>query len=114
MTDWDADDTSGAADDGCCNGTDPNCKTCGGDPDKVPGARPPINTLFKAKVPCWTVIYSAVSKDGGIKTGEAYSNAISATAAKADVKSKLSSIGYTDISILAIESCEADVEIDNF
>lgn len=113
LTDWDADDTP-AADDGCCNGTDPNCKTCGGDPAKVPGARPPINTLFKAKVPCWTVIYSAVSKDGGIKTGEAYSNAISATAAKADVKSKLSSIGYTDISILAIESCEADVEIDNF
>ena len=112
LTDWDAelakDDNAGQ----CCNGTDPNCPTCQGNPENVPTASK--NTLFKAKVPCWTVIYSAVSKDGDIKTGEAYSNAISASAAKADVKSKLSNIGYSNISILAIESCEADVEIDSF
>lgn len=76
--------------------------------------KPVAGTLFKAKVPCWTVIYSAASKDGQIKTGEAYSNAISASAAKADVKAKLSTIGYSNITILAIESCEADVEVDNF
>lgn len=80
-----------------------------------PQAERPIGgTLFKAKVPCWTVIYSASSKDGQIKTGEAYSNAISASAAKADVKAKLSTIGYTNITILAIESCEADVEAGCF
>lgn len=80
-----------------------------------PQVEKPIGgTLFKAKVPCWTVIYSASSKDGQIKTGEAYSNAISASAAKADVKAKLSAIGYANITILAIESCEADVEAGCF
>lgn len=80
-----------------------------------PQVEKPIGgTLFKAKVPCWTVIYSASSKDGQIKTGEAYSNAISASAAKADVKAKLSAVGYANITILAIESCEADVEAGCF
>ena len=82
--------------------------------DEVKAEKPIAGTLFKAKVPCWTIIYSATSKDGQIKTGEAYSNAISAAAAKADVKSKLSNIGYSNISILAIESCEADVEAASF
>lgn len=64
----------------------------------------PKNTLFKAKIPCWTVIYSAV-KDGNVKTGEAYSNAVSMSAAKADVNAKLSQCGYDNITILAIENC---------
>jgi len=63
--------------------------------------------MFKAKIPCWTIIYSATSKDGDIKTGEAYSNAISAAAAKADVNAKLSRIGYSNISILAIEATDS-------
>ena len=71
-----------------------------------PVEKPVGGTLFKAKVPCWTVIYSATSKDGSIKTGEAYSNAISASAAKADVNAKLSRIGYSNISILAIEATD--------
>ena len=82
--------------------------------DELKKDKPVGGTLFKAKVPCWTVIYSAASKDGQIKTGEAYSNAISASAAKADVKAKLSSVGYSNITILAIESCEADVEVGSF
>ena len=41
-------------------------------PAEEPVAKPVGGTLFKAKVPCWTVIYSATSKDGDIKTGEAY------------------------------------------
>jgi len=56
---------------------------------------------------CWTVIYSATSKDGSIKTGEAYSNAGSSAEAKEDVKTKLSGIGYSNISILAIENCNS-------
>ena len=64
---------------------------------------------FKADIPCWTVIYSATDKNGQIKTGEAYSNAISSDAAKADVNSKLSQIGYGNISILAIEQCETPI-----
>lgn len=64
---------------------------------------------FKENIPCWTVIYSATDKNGQIKTGEAYSNAISSAAAKADVNSKLSQIGYSNITILAIEQCETPV-----
>lgn len=71
--------------------------------DEVPEVKPQ-NTLFKAKIPCWTVIYSA-TKDGDIKTGEAYSNAVSINAAKADVNAKLSQCGYDNITILAIENC---------
>ena len=79
MTDWDAETLDNAA------------KV---EEKPVEQAKQPVGgTLFKAKVPCWTVIYSATSKDGDIKTGEAYSNAISASAAKADVNAKLSRIG---------------------
>ena len=76
------------------------------DDGKTPEEKPVCGTLFKAKIPCWTIIYSATSKDGNIKTGEAYSNAISASAAKADVNAKLSRIGYSNISILAIEATD--------
>ena len=109
MTDWSAepiDDAVGAI----TGNAEKPAETDAG----APVEKPVAGTLFKAKVPCWTVIYSATSKDGQIKTGEAYSNAISASAAKADVKSKLSNIGYDNISILAIESCEADVEATSF
>ena len=74
--------------------------------DKQPEQKSISGTLFKAKIPCWTIIYSATSKDGNIKTGEAYSNAISMAAAKADVQAKLSTIGYSNISILAIEATD--------
>ena len=71
---------------------------------EAPAEAQPKNTLFKAKIPCWTVIYSA-TKDGDIKTGEAYSNAVSINAAKADVNAKLAQCGYDNITILAIENC---------
>jgi hypothetical protein len=70
-----------------------------------PEEKPVSGTLFKAKIPCWTIIYSA-TKDGDIKTGEAYSNAVSPAAAKADVNAKLSRIGYQNITILAIEASD--------
>ena len=95
LTDWNADEAPEQAE------AKPEEK-----PAEEPVAKPVGGTLFKAKVPCWTVIYSATSKDGDIKTGEAYSNAISAAAAKADVNAKLSRIGYSNIAILAIESTE--------
>ena len=111
LTDWDAETSVDAAVDGIVNSTKDDVKPT---EDKPAEAKPISGTLFKAKIPCWTIIYSATSKDGQIKTGEAYSNAISADAAKADVKSKLSNIGYSNITILAIESCEADVEATSF
>ena len=107
LTDWDADDAETPVD-AAAQGIVANDDTA------KPEEKPIAGTLFKAKNLCWTVIYSATTNDGQIKTGEAYSNAISTSAAKADVKAKLSSYGYSNISILAIESCEADVEVDNF
>ena len=61
----------------------------------------------RAKIPCFVAMYSAM-KDGQIKTGEAYSRAISVQAAKADVMNQLSKFGYTNISILAVEATEED------
>lgn len=55
----------------------------------------------------FTVLYSAV-RDGQIKTGEAFSNAISTRSAKADVISKLERAGYSSIQILAIEAGDPD------
>ena len=55
----------------------------------------------------FTVIYSA-TRDGAIKTGEAYSNCINTCSAKADVISKLEKAGYQNISILAIEAGDPD------
>ena len=67
-----------------------------------PAARGP-----RYKIPCFVAMYSAM-KDGQIKTGEAYSKAISVQAAKADVIAQLSRFGYSNISILAIEATEED------
>lgn len=75
----------------------------------VPSAAPmpppspaPVNDV------AFTVAYSAM-KDGMMKTGEAYSNAVSTRAAKADVISKLERAGYTSIEILCIEAGDPDV-----
>ncbi len=73
-------------------------------PAPVAPAQPPASTSDSA----FTVAYSAV-KDGQLKTGEAYSNAISTRAAKADVISKLERAGYSSISILCIEVGDPDV-----
>jgi hypothetical protein len=61
----------------------------------------------KAKIPSFTVMYSAM-KDGEIKTGESYSNALNPRSAKADVLNKLMNCGYQNISILAIEAGDPD------
>lgn len=55
----------------------------------------------------YTVVYSAM-RGGEIKTGEAYSNAISTRAAKADVLAKLDRAGYQNVTILAIEAGDPD------
>ena len=62
----------------------------------------------KVDVPCWTVLYSATDKNGDIKTGECYSNAINTRSAKADCYAKLERCGYSSISILAIEAGDPD------
>ena len=56
----------------------------------------------------YVIMYSAM-RDGQIKTGEAYSNALNTRSAKADVISKLEKAGYQNISILAIEAGDPDM-----
>lgn len=73
----------------------------------APPPEEPVQPALKPKVPCFVAMYSAM-KDGQIKTGEAYSRAISVEAAKADVRAQLSKFGYTNISILAVEATEED------
>lgn len=82
--------------------TDPDAE---GPKTEEPVEPAPVNP--RAKVPCFVAMYSAM-KDGQIKTGEAYSRAISVQAAKADVMAQLAKFGYTNISILAIEATEED------
>lgn len=61
----------------------------------------------------FTILYSAM-RNGSIKTGEAFSNALDTRSAKADVISKLERAGYQNISILAIEAGDPDtVGCDN-
>ncbi len=57
----------------------------------------------------YTVLYSAM-RNGEVKTGEAFSNAITTRSAKADVISKLERAGYQNISILAIEAGDPDAK----
>ena len=59
------------------------------------------------KQDAFTILYSAM-RDGSVKTGEAYSNAINPRSAKMDVISQLERAGYSNISILAIECGDPD------
>ena len=81
--------------DDCCKNEEPKAK------------EPAAQVNPRTKIPCFVAMYSAM-KDGQIKTGEAYSRAISVQAAKADVINQLSKFGYTNISILAVEATEED------
>jgi hypothetical protein len=49
-------------------------------------------------------------RDGTVKTGEAFSNCVDTRSAKADVLSKLERAGYQNISILAIEAGDPDMQ----
>ena len=73
-----------------------------------PAPQPPAPKPSPVDNVAFTVAYSAM-KDGMMKTGEAYSNAVSTRAAKADVISKLERAGYSSIEILCIEAGDPDV-----
>ena len=66
------------------------------------------HTQVETPTSAYTVVYSAM-RNGELKTGEAYSNAINTRSAKADVISKLEKVGYQNISILAIEAGDPDL-----
>lgn len=61
------------------------------------------------KQSAFTILYSAM-RDGTVKTGEAFSNCVDTRSAKADVLSKLERAGYQNISILAIEAGDPDMQ----
>lgn len=61
----------------------------------------------------FTCLYSAM-KDGEIKTGEFYSNAVDPASAKVDAISKLIGLGFTSIEIIAVENGDpADIGKSN-
>lgn len=73
----------------------------------------PVATKVEPQKPelpasAYVVLYSAM-RDGQIKTGEAFSNAINTRSAKADVINKLEKAGYQNVSILAIEAGDPDM-----
>lgn len=72
-------------------------------------SQPYSNFVSQQTVPqtAYTVCYSAM-KDGTVKTGEAYSNALNTRSAKADILSKLERAGYSNINILCIEVGDPD------
>ena len=70
-------------------------------PAPAPAAQTPVPTS------AFTVLYSAM-RNGEIKSGESYSNAVSPRAAKADIISQLERAGYSNIKILAIECGDPD------
>lgn len=72
-------------------------------------ARPAVQPVQKS-VPqsAYTVMYSAM-KDGEIKCGECYSNSLNTRSAKADAIAKLERLGFTNISIMAIEAGDPDM-----
>lgn len=77
---------------------------------ETPVTTPTIPQPQTPEIPtsAYTVVYSAM-RNGEIKTGEAYSNAINTRSAKADIISKLEKAGYQNISILAIEAGDPDM-----
>lgn len=73
-----------------------------------PSISQPTASIPSVESSAYTVVYSAM-RNGELKTGEAYSNAINTRSAKADVISKLEKAGYQNITILAIEAGDPDL-----
>lgn len=86
---------------------------CGGPDDSLsnqqmtPGETKPVMGSS-----AFTVLYSAM-KDGEIKTGEYFSSATDAEAAKADCISNLTPLGYSSIRVLGIEKKNTAVDMAN-
>jgi len=68
---------------------------------KLPAAQPVVKTS------AFTCLYSA-TKDGEIKCGEYYSNALNTRSAKADCLAGLAKLGFNNVKIMAIEAGDPD------
>lgn len=73
--------------------------------EKLLPVAPPVIPIQRS---AFTVLYSA-TRNGEIKSGEAFSNCIDVRSAKADVIAKLDRAGYQNIQILAIEAGDPDM-----
>ncbi len=74
--------------------------------------QPTVRTVTSQAIPerqsAFTCLYSA-TKDGEIKTGEYYSNAIQTRAAKSECIANLMKLGFDNIKIIAIEAGDPDL-----
>ena len=81
----------------------PECDTPAVTPPVTPAVEPDVKVSVQPQLKtAYTMCYSAV-KDGKIRTGECYSNAISPASAKCDCLNKLYKAGFENITILALE-----------
>ena len=88
---------------------------CGGPDDALTNQEmTPQETEPASSDSSFTVLYSAI-KDGKIKTGEYYSNALDNEGAKEDCISNLTQVGYSAIRVLGIEKTNTavDTHVDN-
>lgn len=83
---------------------------CGGPEDALTNQEmTPQETNVPSSDSSFTVLYSAI-KDGKIKTGEYYSNALDNEGAKEDCLSNLTQVGYSAIRVLGIEKTNTAVD----
>ena len=83
---------------------------CGGPEDALTNQEmTPQETNVPSSESSFTVLYSAI-KDGKIKTGEYYSNALDNEGAKEDCLSNLTQVGYSAIRVLGIEKTNTAVD----
>lgn len=80
------------------------------EPEVEPTVEPELEVKATSSS-AYTILYSAM-RNGDIKTGEAYSNAVNPSSAKADVLSQLERAGYSNIKVLAIECGDPDCRTD--
>lgn len=81
---------------------DVDSSLCGGPSDALTGQEMKCGEKPEAPINNFTVLYSGM-KDGTVKTGEFYSQATDIESAKEDCMSSMTSAGYTDMRVLAIE-----------
>jgi len=96
-----------------CDPDYPDSPLCGGPDDSIhpQDMEHPLEQEPAPRNSAFTVLYSAI-KDGQVKIGDFYSNAIDNPGAKEDCISNLTQMGYSNIRIIGIEQTNLAVNTD--
>ena len=92
---------------------DPNDPLCGGPKDSIhyQDMNTPLEQEPSQQQSAFTVLYSAI-KDGQVKVGEFYSDAVDNPGAKEDCINNLTQVGYGNIRVIGIEQNNLAVNTD--